>query len=202
MYNAYCIPYTACCILCCILHTAYRILHTAVDCILCCILHIAYRILHTAVDCILCCILCRLHTLYKVVYNAYCIYDFFFSFLILRRMGNNKAWATTLPRTYEYQIHGVCQFNPTLLFATAAHAKATWRVSMSTRPDPERYSAYIGYCMLHIVLDTACCMLYWILHVAYCIGYCMLHIVLDTACCILYWILHVHIVYCIRVGPS
>ena len=42
--------------------------------------------------------------------------------------------------------------------------------------------------MLHVVLDTACCILYWILHVTYCIGYCMLHIVLDTACS--YCILH------------
>ena len=58
--------------------------------------------------------------------------DFYF-FLILRRMGKNKAYAPTLPR-----IRYMSCFDLTHTpVATAARAAATALVSMSTRPDPE-----------------------------------------------------------------
>ena len=58
-------------------------------------------------------------------------------FSILWRMGKNKAYVPTLTR-----IRYMSCFNLTgAPVATAARAAATGRVSMSTRPDPERSGA-------------------------------------------------------------
>ena len=81
-----------------------------------------------------------------------------------------------------------CNSSSLLGYLAREHVDLTWSWKIQCVHWILHVAYCIGYCMLHVVLDTACCILYWILHVTYCIGYCMLHIVLDTACS--YCILH------------